>query len=126
MTKSNQGGLRLDSGQEHFCRIIGILEVLVTHGKARLSSLESPGNNITDGLCDWLSREVEKSSGKMFSAVKEVGGEVRSGDLRLAFQIDLSYNYLTAVGVGKLVKACPGLGHLDVGGILRSSRKDTE
>ncbi|EEQ98964.1 hypothetical protein Pmar_PMAR026688 [Perkinsus marinus ATCC 50983] len=79
--------------------IIGILEVLVTHGKARLSSLESPGNNITDGLCDWLSREVEKSSGKMFSAVKE---------------IDLSYNYLTAVGVGKLVKACPGLGHLDL------------
>ncbi|EER04660.1 hypothetical protein Pmar_PMAR013360 [Perkinsus marinus ATCC 50983] len=83
-----------------FHGIIEILEGLIGHSKARLSSLMISGNNLTDEFTKWLSREVgENSNDDIFTAVKE---------------IDLSYNYLTSGGVEMLTRALPDLRKLDV------------
>lgn len=71
-------------GEGIFSRIIEILEGLIGHSKARLSSLMISGNNLTDEFTKWLSREVgENSNDDIFTAVKEVVGRgIRSRDLR--------------------------------------------
>ncbi|KAF4657142.1 hypothetical protein FOL46_007525 [Perkinsus olseni] len=79
--------------------MIEILEGLEGHPKARLSSLAVSGNKLTDEFTSWLSREVQADSNRAFAAVKE---------------IDVSYNYLTAVGVDALTRALPDLRRLDV------------